>query len=110
MLDSGGAPIADEVVTASVESGGGTLQGATTATTDANGIAAFADLGIDGDGAQVLGFSAAGASVSATAVNLQPLPPEATTGKWDAPVAWDIVPLHMNLLPSGKILAWGRNE
>ncbi len=110
LLDSDGAPMADQVVTAGVESGGGTLQGATTATTDANGIAAFADLGIDGDGAQVLGFSAAGASVSTNAVNLQPLPSEATTGKWDAPVAWDIVPLHMNLLPSGKILAWGRNE
>jgi galactose oxidase-like protein/Big-like domain-containing protein len=110
LLDSGGAPMAGEVVTASVESGGGTLQGAATATTDANGIAAFADLGIDGSGDQVLGFSAAGASVSANAVNLQPLPPEATTGRWDAPVQWDIVPLHMSLLPSGKILAWGRNE
>jgi hypothetical protein len=111
LLDSGGAPMAGEVVTASVESGGGTLQGAPTATTDANGIAAFADLGIDGDGAQVLGFAAAGASVSSTAVNLQPLPPEATTGKWDAPVQWGtIVPLHMALLPTGKILAWGREE
>jgi hypothetical protein len=111
LLDSGGAPMAGEVVTASVESGGGTLQGAPTATTDANGIAAFADLGIDGDGAQVLGFAAAGASVSSTAVNLQPLPPEATTGEWDAPVQWGtIVPLHMALLPTGKILAWGREE
>ena len=110
LLDQDGAPMAAEVVTASVQSGGGTLQGTVTATTDANGIAAFVDLGIDGDGAQVIGFSAAAASASANAVDLQPLPPEATTGKWDAPVAWDIVPLHMNLLPSGKILAWGRNE
>ena len=111
LLDSGGAPMAGEVVTASVVSGGGTLQGAATATTDANGIAAFADMGIDGDGAQVLGFAAAGASVSSNAVNLQPLPPEATTGKWDAPVQWGtIVPLHMALLPTGKILAWGREE
>jgi hypothetical protein len=111
LLDSGGAPMAGEVVTASVESGGGTLQGAATATTDGNGIAAFADLGIDGNGAQVLGFAAAGASVSSTAVNLQPLPPEATTGEWDAPVQWGtIVPLHMALLPTGKILAWGREE
>jgi len=111
LLDSGGAPMAGEVVTASVVSGGGTLQGTATATTDANGIAAFADLGIDGDGAQVLGFAAAAASVSSNAVNLQPLPPEATTGKWDAPVQWGtIVPLHMALLPTGKILAWGREE
>jgi len=105
LLDGDGAPMPGEVVTASVQSGGGDLQGTATATTDANGIAAFADLGIDGDGAQVIGFSAAGASASTNAVDLQPLPPEATTGKWDAPVAWDIVPLHMNLLPSGKILA-----
>ena len=103
LLDSDGAPMADQVVTASVESGGGTLQGAATATTDANGIAAFADLGIDGDGAQVLGFAAAGASVSSTAVNLQPLLPEATTGKWDAQVQWGtIVPLHMALAADGK--------
>ena len=111
LLDNGGAPMAGEVVTATVESGGGTLQGAATATTDANGVAAFADLGIDGSGAQVLGFSAAGASVSADAVSLQPLPPEAATGKWDAKEEWGtIVPLHMALLPTGKILAWGRQE
>jgi hypothetical protein len=111
LLDSGGAPMAGEVVSATVESGGGTLQGAVTATTDANGVATFADLGIDGSGAQVLGFSAAGASASANAVKLQPLKPEATTGEWDAPVQWGtIVPLHMALLPTGKILAWGREE
>jgi hypothetical protein len=110
LLDADGAPMAGAAVTASVQSGGGDLQGTTTATTDANGVAAFADLGIDGDGAQVIGFSAAGASADANAVDLQPLPPEATTGEWDASVDWDIVPLHMSLLPSGKILAWGRNE
>jgi hypothetical protein len=111
LLDADGAPMGGAVVTASVQSGGGDLQGTATATTDVNGIAAFADLGIDGDGAQVIGFSAAGASASANAVDLQPLPPEATTGKWDAPVQWGtIVPLHMALLPTGKILAWGREE
>ncbi|HKU62848.1 MAG TPA: galactose oxidase-like domain-containing protein [Gemmatimonadales bacterium] len=111
LLDPEGAAMAGEAVTASVESGGGTLQGETTATTDANGIASFGDLGIAGNGAQVLAFSAAGASVSANAVNLQPLPSEATTGEWDAPVQWGtIVPLHMALLPTGKILAWGREE
>ena len=35
---------------------------------------------------------------------------EATTGKWDPPVSWLIVPLHMHLLPTGKILGWGRFE
>jgi WD40 repeat protein len=110
LLDADGAPMAGTVVTASVQSGGGDLQGGTTATTDANGIAAFADLGIEGDGAQVIGFSAAGASANANPVDLQPLPQGATTGEWDNSVDWDIVPLHMSLLPSGKILAWGRNE
>ena len=110
LLDAGGAPMADQEVTASIESGGGTLQGVTTATTDADGVAAFGDLGIAGQGAQVIKFTAAGVSATSSPVELEALPAEATTGKWDAPVAWDIVPLHMNLLPTGKILAWGRNE
>jgi Domain of unknown function (DUF1929)/Bacterial Ig-like domain (group 1)/Kelch motif len=110
LLDAGGAPMADVNVTASIGSGGGTLQGGTTAITDAAGIAAFGDLGIEGTGPQVLKFTAAGVTATASAVDLQPLPPEASTGKWDAKVEWDIVPLHMSLLPTGKILAWGRNE
>jgi Domain of unknown function (DUF1929) len=110
LVDAGGAPMAGKDVVASIQSGGGTLQGVTTATTDANGTAAFGDLGIAGQGAQVIKFTAAGASATSSAVDLQPLPAEATSGKWDAPVQWDIVPLHMNLLPTGKILAWGRNE
>jgi hypothetical protein len=111
LLDQSGAPMAGEVVTASVQSGGGTLQGTATAITDANGIAAFGDLGIEGNGPQVLEFTAAGASAIANAVDLQPLPPEATAGEWDAPVQWGtIVPLHMALLSTGKILAWGREE
>jgi hypothetical protein len=111
LLDAAGAPMAGQDVTASIASGGGTLQGVTTATTDADGKAAFGDLGIAGQGAQVLKFTAAGTSTTASAVDLQPLPPEATSGKWDAPVQWGtVVPLHMALLPTGKILAWGRNE
>ncbi|MEA2713694.1 MAG: hypothetical protein QOK27_1655, partial [Gemmatimonadales bacterium] len=47
---------------------------------------------------------------TSSSVTLNPLPPEATTGKWDPPVAWDIVPLHIHLLPTGKILAWGKYE
>lgn len=110
LTDASGGPMAGETVTATVTSGGGTLQGQTTATTGSDGVAGFGDLGIEGTGPQTLGFSAAGVNTTASAVTLSPLPPEATTGKWDAPVSWDIVPLHMNLLPSGKILAWGRNE
>ena len=46
------------VVTVAIASGGGTLGGATTATTDTSGVAAFSDLSISGaDGARTLGFT-----------------------------------------------------
>jgi hypothetical protein len=106
----GGAPAAGVEVTASLASGGGTLEGTTTATTDANGVAAFGDLGIRGTGAQTLEFTSGANSVTASPVNVQSLPAEATTGQWGPVVNWDIVPLHMVLLPTGKILAWGKYE
>jgi Domain of unknown function (DUF1929)/Bacterial Ig-like domain (group 1) len=108
--DAGGQPMAGVQVTASVASGGGTLEGTTTATTDASGVAKFGDLGISGTGAQTLEFTAGTSSVSSAPVNLSPLPTEATTGKWGPVVNWDIVPLHMHLLPNGKLLAWGKYE
>jgi hypothetical protein len=107
---AGGQPAAGAEVTASVASGGGTLEGTTTATTDASGVAKFADLGITGTGAQTLEFTAGTSSVTSAPVNLSPLLPEATTGKWGPLVNWDIVPLHMHLLPNGKLLAWGKFE
>jgi galactose oxidase len=33
---------------------------------------------------------------------------EATVGKWAAPFSWPIVALHVHLLRSGKVLAWGK--
>jgi hypothetical protein len=108
--DGGGQPVAGVVVTASVASGGGTLQGTATATTDASGAAKFGDLGIAGTGAQTLAFTAGSSSVTSSPVNLSPLPTEATKGKWGPVVNWDIVPLHMHLLPTGKLLAWGKFE
>jgi hypothetical protein len=107
---AGGQPAAGVGVTASVASGGGTLEGTTTATTDASGVAKFGDLGISGTGAQTLQFTAGTSSVTSAPVNLSPLPTEATTGKWGPLVNWDIVPLHMHLLPNGKLLAWGKFE
>jgi hypothetical protein len=108
--DAGGAPSAGVVVTASIASGGGTLQGTLTATTDAGGVARFGDLGIGGTGANALKFTAGGASVTSSPVTVSPLAPEAGTGKWGPLVSWDIVPLHMNLMPNGKILAWGKTD
>jgi hypothetical protein len=108
--DAANVGVGGVVVTAGVASGGGTLQGTLTVTTKANGTATFTDLGIAGTGPHTLSFTAGAAGATSSTVTLNPLPAEAATGKWDAPVAWDIVPLHMSLLPTGKILAWGKYE
>ncbi len=108
--DGSGNPVPGVGVTASLTGGGGTLEGTTTSTTDAQGFAKFGDLGIDGAGAQTLEFSTGLTSVTATPVTLSALPSEATSGKWGPVVAWDIVPLHIHLLPSGKVLGWGKYE
>ncbi|HEU5303684.1 MAG TPA: galactose oxidase-like domain-containing protein [Gemmatimonadales bacterium] len=109
-VTDGGNPVTGQEVTASIASGGGTLEGKTTAITDANGVARFADLGISGTGDQTIEFTAGTASVTSSPVSLSALPPEATEGKWGPVVNWDIVPLHMSLLPTGKIVAWGKTE
>jgi hypothetical protein len=110
VTDAGGGVVPNVLVTASIGSGTGTLQGRDTATTDANGVARFTDLGISGPGSQTLAFTADPATGTSSPINISTLPSEATTGKWDPPVDWDIVPLHMHLLPTGKILAWGKFE
>jgi hypothetical protein len=103
-------PVVGAQVTARVASGGGTLEGNKAATTDANGDAIFGDLGISGTGEHILEFAAGTSTVQSSPINLSALPAEATEGKWGPVVQWDIVPLHMNLLPSGKILAWGKTD
>ena len=63
LRDGGGNPVtvAGIQVTASIASGGGTLTGATTATTNASGIATFTNLAISGTvGPRTLGFASAG--------------------------------------------------
>ena len=108
--DAAGAAVANAVVTASIGSGSGTLQGALTATTNASGVAKFADLGIAGTGAHRLRYTAGGASALSGTVTLSALPATATSGRWDPPADWDIVPLHLSLLPTGKLIAWGKYE
>jgi hypothetical protein len=105
-----GNPVADVEVTASTASGTGTLEGTITATTDAAGIARFRDLGISGTGAHELEFTAGTVSVTSSPVDVTALSSKATDGEWGPLVQWDIVPLHMNLLPNGKILAWGKTD
>lgn len=108
--DAAGVVVPGVVVTASIASGSGTVQGTLSATTKTNGTAAFVDLGIAGPGAQTLGFTTGTVSKTSRTVTINALPPEATTGKWDPPVDWAIVPLHAHLLPTGKVLAWGKYE
>jgi galactose oxidase len=108
--DAGAAAVAGAVVTAKIASGPGTLQGTLTATTNANGSATFGDLGIAGTGSHTLAFSTGAAAAKSSTISVKALPPEATTGKWGPLVSWNIVPLHMSLLPTGKILAWGKFE
>jgi hypothetical protein len=108
--DAAGAAVPGVVVTANIASGSGTLQGVLTATTRPNGTAVFTDLGVAGTGPHTLGFVTGSLTATSSTITLDPLPPEAATGKWDPPTAWAIVPLHINLLPTGKILAWGKLE
>jgi hypothetical protein len=105
-----GNPVAGAIVTASIDGGAGTLEGTTTATTDANGMAAFGDLGIRGTGEQTIEFTSGTASVTSSPVAVTPLSAKASEGEWGPLVSWDIVPLHMSLLPNGKILAWGKAD
>src|SRR4051812_44190498 len=106
----GGAPLVGQEVTASVASGNGRLEGKIVATTDASGVARFTDLGVNGSGDNTLEFTAGTATVQSSPVSVSALPPEATTGKWGPIIPWEIVPLHMNLMPNGKIIAWGKYE
>ena len=63
VTDALGNPVSGVVVTAAIASGGGTLGGTSTATSDVGGIAAFSDLSITGTiGARTLDFSATGLS------------------------------------------------
>ena len=82
VTDEDGNPAAGLEVTASMASGSGTLEGTTTATTDAAGVARFGDLGISGTGSHTLEFTAGAASVTSSPVEISALPPEASSGEW----------------------------
>ena len=81
LQDANGNAVSHSGVVARVAmaSGGGTLSGTTTATTDANGIATFSNLTITGSGAQTLQFTAPNLTgVTSSAVNVSVTPPVAT--------------------------------
>jgi hypothetical protein len=106
--DASGNPAIGVEVTATAA--GATLEGATIDTSDANGVAAFADLGLRGTGSHTIEFTAGSATVTSSPVEVSALSSQATTGSWGPVVNWDIVPLHMALMPNGKIFAWGRSD
>jgi hypothetical protein len=107
--DNGGSPLAGVDVTASLTSGA-TLEGTTTVKTDANGIATFGDLGIRGVGSETIKFTAGSASATSNGITISALPTQATMGSWGPVVNWDIVPLHMSLMPNGNVIAWGKTD
>jgi hypothetical protein len=108
--DINGSPASGVQVTVRTATGTGTLEGNTIATSDASGTATFRDLGIRGTGSHSLELAAGTVTVTSSPIEVNPLPATATTGSWGPVVNWDIVPLHMNLLPNGKIFAWGKRE
>ncbi|MGH7534837.1 MAG: hypothetical protein ACREMG_04570, partial [Gemmatimonadales bacterium] len=108
VTDAGGIPLSGVGVIASIATGPGSIEGTSSATTGSAGLAAFLDLGIGGTGAHTLRLTAGGAAGVSSTVTVSALPAEATAGRWGPVVGWDIVPLHMHLLPTGKVLAWGK--
>jgi hypothetical protein len=68
-------------VSVAIASGGGTLAGTTTVSTDAQGRATFTDLAITGDpGSRTLTFTATGfTGVTSGAIDVQAAPPATTT-------------------------------
>jgi WD40 repeat protein len=106
-------PVEGITVTASLESSTGRLEGRRTATTGSDGEARFLDLGIAGSGESTVRFSSGPVAVSTIQIGVQPLSAAATSGQWGPVIDWaangaDIVPVHLTLLPTGKLLAWGR--
>ncbi len=81
LQDPSGSPLARAgvSVTAQIASGGGTIQGSTSRTSDANGTVTYTDLAIAGSpGARTLIFAAAGyAPATSTPVSLTPGAPSA---------------------------------
>ena len=69
--DAANNPVAGIVVTASIASGGGTLGGTLTATTNASGVATFTDLSITGlVGTRKLSFTAGAATVTSNNISV----------------------------------------
>ena len=82
LRDAGGNPVSQSgvTVTAAIASGGGTLGGTATATTNASGVASFTDLSITGSaGNRTLSFSSGGLTgATSAAISITAAPSAAT--------------------------------
>jgi galactose oxidase-like protein len=104
--DGGGNLLDDVRVDASIQ-GGGSLIGATSATTS-DGVATFTTLGIGGgSGIRTIRFTAGDASVVSREITVS-TPPEANVGSWSPVMDWPVVAVHLHLLPDGNVLSWGK--
>ena len=85
-----GQPLPGVEVTASVDPGGATATGGTTATSDASGLASFTDLALVGpQGAQVLRFSVASPPLAVSSGEIQLLAGTAATMEASGPTSFE---------------------
>jgi hypothetical protein len=93
-------------VTASIEAGGGTLDGDREVVTQ-DGVARFSDLSITGrSGSRTIRFQAGQVSAVSRSISVEAAE-EAERGEWSAPFDWPIVGIHLHLLPSRQLLSFG---
>ncbi len=107
--DAAGTVLDRIQVVASVESGGGILNGTTTAVTS-GGSASFENLALSGAlGAQVLRFTSGSAFALSSPITVT-APSGGSQGQWSAPVPMPLVGIHMSLLPNGKVMMFSRTS
>lgn len=61
---------------------------------------------------QISSEDAQGDAVANAAISCPPaastIEPQATIGAWSPPFPWPVVAVHLHLLPSGRVLSWGK--
>lgn len=93
LLDGSGAGVNNVVITASLASGGGTLGGTVTATTNTSGVASFTNLSISGAaGNRTLAFTAAGSGAQLISNVIQIINPTLSISQQPAASVQSAVP------------------
>ncbi|MEP7228181.1 MAG: galactose oxidase-like domain-containing protein [Gemmatimonadales bacterium] len=105
--DGGGELMEGVPVTATIESGGGTLEG-TTQVPSQSGAARFTNLAIVGSpGSRKIRFLAGGVSAFSKTISVEPTE-QAERGEWSVPFDWPVVGVHLLLLGNGQVLTFGK--